>query len=67
MPKLPSLSAKRLVKLLEAHGFEYARAKGSHRTYYNELTGVCVVVPYHGGDLPKGTLHSILKDAGIEM
>jgi predicted RNA binding protein YcfA (HicA-like mRNA interferase family) len=41
------------------------RTKGSHRIYYNYEKNRRVVVPFHKKDLPKGTLHEILKQAGI--
>jgi len=34
--------------------------------HLNKETGKRVVVPYHKKDLPKGTLLSIIKSAGIE-
>ena len=43
-----NLSAKDLIKALEANGFEFKRSKGSHRIYYNKETKVTVVVPVHG-------------------
>jgi predicted RNA binding protein YcfA (HicA-like mRNA interferase family) len=62
-----SRSAKDLVKILEAHGFIFKRAKGSHQIYYNPDKKVTVVVPFHGKkDMPKGTYYGILKQAGID-
>jgi predicted RNA binding protein YcfA (HicA-like mRNA interferase family) len=46
---------KYLIKILEAHGFIYKRAKGSHQLYYNSETNKTVTVPVHGGkDMKKG-------------
>ncbi|MFN7792473.1 MAG: type II toxin-antitoxin system HicA family toxin [Cyclobacteriaceae bacterium] len=60
-------SPKYLVKLLEAHGFIFKRAKGSHQLYYNPISNITVVVPVHGGkDIKKGTFLAILKQAGID-
>ena len=62
-----SRTAKRLIKILEAKGFVYKRSRGSHRVYYNEAGGKTVVVPMHGNkEMPKGTFHAILKQAGID-
>jgi predicted RNA binding protein YcfA (HicA-like mRNA interferase family) len=62
-----NLSPKRLIKLLENHGFVFKRAKGSHQLYYNPITNITVTVPIHGGkDLKKGTFLAILKQAGID-
>jgi predicted RNA binding protein YcfA (HicA-like mRNA interferase family) len=63
-----NLSAKDLIKALEANGFEFKRSKGSHCIYYNKETNITVVVPVHGNkDLPKGTFLSILKQAGLSQ
>lgn len=40
-------------------------SKGSHRIYYNETNGKRATVPFHRKDLPKGTLLSILRQAGL--
>ena len=49
---------------IEAHGGRFVRQRGSHRVYrVNRGTWVImVVVPQHGGDMPKGTLRSIERD-----
>ena len=61
-----NLSPKHLIKILEAHGFIYKRAKGSHQLYYNSETNKTVTVPVHSGkDMKKGTFLGILKQAGI--
>ena len=65
MPKIPALTADKVIKLLLENGFELDHQTGSHRVYYNSETKKRVVVPYHKQDLPKGTLLSILKQAGI--
>ena len=38
---------------------------GSHFIFYNQEYKKRVTVPYHNKDLPKGTILSILKQAGI--
>jgi len=65
MPKLPTLTAEAVIKLLEKKGFILDRSKGSHQLYINPTTGKRVVVPFHRKDLPKGTLLEILRQAGI--
>ncbi len=64
---MKSYTPKEIVAILIAHGFELARIKGSHQVYVNRANGKRTVVPMHGKDLKKGTLHSILKQAGIEL
>ncbi|KCZ72919.1 putative periplasmic or secreted lipoprotein [Candidatus Methanoperedens nitroreducens] len=65
MPKLPSLTPHKIIKLLEKEGFVLDRTKGSHYIYYHPKTKRKVVIPLHKNDLPKGTLLEILKQAGI--
>jgi len=65
MPKLPSLSPKKVIKILEKKGFILDRIKGSHHIYYHPESKRRVVVPLHKKDLPKGTFLEILKQAGI--
>ncbi|MFH1030471.1 MAG: type II toxin-antitoxin system HicA family toxin [bacterium] len=66
MPKLPALNSKKILKILEKAGFYIDHISGSHYILYNHSSGKHVTVPFHTKDLPKGTLHSILKSAEIE-
>ncbi len=61
MAKLPLLTAKQLVRLLEKRGFKRFRQKGGHLIMVNEKEDIQVVVPIHGRDIKKGTLYSIIK------
>lgn len=65
MHKLPMLTPRKIIKILESRGFILDRAKGSHRIYFNPETRKRVVVPVHEKDLPKGTLLEILRQAGL--
>ena len=65
MPKLPSLTSEKVIKVLKRKGFVLDRVKGGHHVYYHPETKRRVVVPFHKRDLPKGTLLEILKQAGI--
>jgi predicted RNA binding protein YcfA (HicA-like mRNA interferase family) len=65
MPKLPSFTSKRLIKILKKFGFQLDHTTGSHFIFYNPKTKKRVVIPYHVKDLPRGTIFSILKEAGI--
>ena len=65
MPKLPVLSPKRLIKIIEKLGFQLDHKTGSHFIFYDEERKKRVTIPYHAKDLPKGTILSILKQAGI--
>nr|CBH39225.1 conserved hypothetical protein, YcfA-like family [uncultured archaeon]CBH39695.1 conserved hypothetical protein, YcfA-like family [uncultured archaeon] len=65
MPKLPSLTPQKIIKVLEKKGFVLDRIKGSHHIYYHLETKRRVVIPLHKRDLPNGTLLEIIKQAGI--
>jgi len=62
MAKLPVLSGKALIKVLERDGFKIGRQKGSHISLRKGT--LRTVVPLHN-DLSKGTLLGILKQSGI--
>lgn len=64
--KLPQISGVELVKKLRNFGFVLVRQRGSHmRLEKNTPTGtIKITVPAHK-ILKKGTLHHILKDAGV--
>jgi len=66
MSTTPSLTPKELARILSKNGFNLDRVKGSHQVWLNKKDGKRVVVPMHKKDLPIGTLHAILKQAGID-
>ncbi len=66
MPKLKAITSKKIIKILEEKGFLLDRKSGSHFIFYNSENKRRVTVPFHTKDLPKGTLISILKQAGID-
>jgi predicted RNA binding protein YcfA (HicA-like mRNA interferase family) len=65
MPKLPAVRPREIARFLEQHGFVLDHASGSHFIYYNETSKRRAVVPKHNRDLPKGTLLSLLREAGF--
>jgi len=66
MSTTPSLTPKELARILSKNGFNLDRVKGSHQVWLNKKDGKRVVVPMHKKDLPIGTLHAILRQAGID-
>ncbi|OHB18317.1 MAG: hypothetical protein A2854_00405 [Parcubacteria group bacterium RIFCSPHIGHO2_01_FULL_56_18] len=65
MAKLPAISGKELVRILERCGFLMQRQTGSH-VLLEHSDGRVVVIPVHANkDLPKGTLRGILRDVEI--
>ncbi len=65
MPKTPSLTPKKLISILKRLGFQLDYVTGSHYIFYHPEKKKRTSVAYHAKDIPKGTLHSILKQAGI--
>ncbi len=59
-------TSKEIVKLLIQKGFVFDRASGSHQIFMLPDGSKRVVVPMHNKDLAKGTLISIIKQAGID-
>jgi predicted RNA binding protein YcfA (HicA-like mRNA interferase family) len=66
MSNISSYTPKDIAGILKNKGFIHDRSKGSHQVWINPVSGKRVVLPMHKKDLPKGTLYSILKQAGIE-
>jgi predicted RNA binding protein YcfA (HicA-like mRNA interferase family) len=68
MPKLPVVSTRQVVKILKEIGFEPApkRGKGSHHAFvkFTANKTYLVIVPERDV-IPKGTLLSILEQAGV--
>lgn len=56
-----------LVRWLEESNFRIVKEKGSIRYYGKRGWPHLIRVDYHGSkEVPKGTCHAILKDAGIK-
>jgi predicted RNA binding protein YcfA (HicA-like mRNA interferase family) len=66
MSGTPAYTTKEIIRLLEKNGFVFDLASGSHQIYMLPDGSKRVIVPLHNKDLPKGTLQSILKQAGID-
>ena len=66
MPRLPRITAKQIIYILEKHDFKLARQSGRHKIFKNS-EGKRTTVPFHDSKIlhPK-ILKSILNDAGIE-
>jgi predicted RNA binding protein YcfA (HicA-like mRNA interferase family) len=67
MSKLPSISGREIVKAMSKLGYEFDRQRGSHiilrqsTAPHRRLT-----IPDHK-EVAKGTLRSILREAGIAV
>ena len=62
MEKLPVISGKELVRLLEQNGFVVIRINGSHHRL-KHADGRITTVPVHrNDDLPKGLIRKIIRE-----
>ncbi len=67
MPKLPRVTADKIVKALQKIGFEEVRQKGSHLRLKHSDNRV-VTIPVHTGKiLGKGLLTKIRRDADLSI
>jgi predicted RNA binding protein YcfA (HicA-like mRNA interferase family) len=68
MTHLPSLTYREVTARLRRAGFAFDRqAKGSHEIWYNPMTYRRTTVPNHPGTIPRGTLHAIIREAGLSI
>lgn len=67
MTKLPRVTAKEIISVLQKHGFVFARQSGSHKIYKN-AKNKRVTIPSHAEKVlhPK-ILKNILEDADISI
>jgi predicted RNA binding protein YcfA (HicA-like mRNA interferase family) len=56
-----------VIKKLKQDGWHEVARRGSHRQFKHPKTKGRVTVPHPKLDLPKGTLRSIEKQAGIKL
>lgn len=62
---MKTISGKMLCKIVEQNGWTIKRVTGSHHNAKKDIDAI-LSIPVHGNrDLPKGTLKSIMKDAGL--
>jgi predicted RNA binding protein YcfA (HicA-like mRNA interferase family) len=59
------MKVKDLLKQLKNDGWDIKTQKGSHIQMTHPIKKGKVTVPNHAGDIPIGTLKSILKQAGL--
>jgi predicted RNA binding protein YcfA (HicA-like mRNA interferase family) len=63
--KLPRLTAKEFIRVLERKGWEHDRSRGSHHIYVHPATRRTLSVPVARRAMSIGTLARLLKDAEI--
>ena len=60
------MRVRELEQILRDDGWYLVKQVGSHRQYKHPVKSGKVTVPVHAGDLDKGTVNSILKQAGLK-
>lgn len=65
MTKLPAVKPRQIIRFLEQNGFVLDHTSGSHLIFYHPASRRRAVVPQHNRDLAKGTLMSLLREAGF--
>jgi predicted RNA binding protein YcfA (HicA-like mRNA interferase family) len=66
MPKLPAVKPRVVIQFLERNGFVLDHVSGSHFIFYHTVSRRRAVVPRHNRDMQKGTLASLLREAGFK-
>lgn len=65
MDRLPTLKAKKIIRILNKLGFQLIRKKGSHH-FFRHFDGRTTVIPVHPSeDISRGLVREILKDIKI--
>jgi len=62
--KWKKLTKREITKLLKKGGFE--KYEGGRHEIWKKPGFPPIEVPRHKGDIPKGTAHNILKQAGLK-
>jgi predicted RNA binding protein YcfA (HicA-like mRNA interferase family) len=61
------MDSRELIKVLKKDGWHEVNQVGSHRQFKHPKKKGRVTVPHPKRDIPKGTLKSIEKQAGIQF
>ena len=61
------MKVRDVIKLIEQDGWFWERTKGSHRQYRHQVKhGTVTIAGHPSDDVPRGTLNSVLKQAGLK-
>lgn len=60
------MRAREMEKIILKDGWYFVRQVGSHRHYKHPTKPGKITIPYHTGDIDRGTADSILKQAGLK-
>jgi len=61
------MNSREIIKRLRADGWQKVAQKGSHMQFKHPSKPGRLTVPHPKRDLPKGTVRSIEKQAGIRL
>lgn len=68
MSRIPTVSARRLIKVLKKSGFIHDHTEGSHYIFYHPRKKIAVSVPVHKGrDLGRGITQDRKSNFKIEI
>jgi predicted RNA binding protein YcfA (HicA-like mRNA interferase family) len=67
MERLPTLSARQVMQVLERAGFSHHHTRGSHYYFKHPDRPRPVPVPYHARDIKRGLLRAIIQQAGMTV
>jgi predicted RNA binding protein YcfA (HicA-like mRNA interferase family) len=61
------MKVREAIRMIEDAGWYLVRTRGSHRQFkHRTKPGLVTIAGHPGVDIPKGTLNSILKQAGLK-
>lgn len=60
------MRSREMIRMIEEDGWYLVAVKGSHHQYKHPSKPGRVTIKHPDSDLPKGTINSILKPAGLK-
>jgi predicted RNA binding protein YcfA (HicA-like mRNA interferase family) len=68
MGRLSGFKYREVARRLRVFGYVFDRpGPGSHEVWRHPATGRKVTVPHHARDMAEGTLHAIIREAGVDI
>ena len=65
--RLPQTKPEACIRALEKLGFVVRKQTGSHVILRHPLSGRITSVPHHSGDIKRGLLYGIIRQAGLSV
>jgi len=65
MSRLPNLAPRKVIIALKRAGFVFHHQRGSHAYFWQEQKELMTSVPIHPGDVDRGLLKKIIKQADL--